>query len=135
MYEYKGKLMHVVDGDTVDILVDLGFNLLHKIRVRLDGVNTPESRTKDIREKEEGLKAKEFTKNFLEGNPISISTMKTGKYGRYLARLKVNGVDLANSLIEAGLARECHGEKRGSWFETERVGGSTPNTGVSAFDF
>lgn len=123
MYEYKGELIKVIDGDTVDILVDLGFNLLHKIRVRLDGINTPESRTSDLREKAEGLRAKKFTKNFLEGNAISIFTMKTGKYGRYLARLKVNGVDLADSLLGAELAREYHGEKRKSWFEDTKVGG------------
>jgi micrococcal nuclease len=58
---YGATLLKVIDGDTVELMVDLGFSVHHKIRVRLYGVNTPESRTKDLAEKELGLKAKKFT--------------------------------------------------------------------------
>jgi micrococcal nuclease len=125
MYDYKGKLLRTVDGDTVDLMIDLGFDIWHKIRVRLNGINTPESRTRDLREKEIGLRAKEFTKNFLEAEQITVITEKTGKFGRYLARLEVNGKDLAQELINNGLAREYHGEKRGSWFEDQPIGKET----------
>jgi len=56
---YSAKVKRVVDGDTVDLLVDLGFDIHHKIRVRLYGINTPESRTRDLEEKALGLKAKD----------------------------------------------------------------------------
>ena len=117
MYNYKAKLIRCVDGDTVDLMVDLGFDMWHKIRVRLEGINTPESRTRDLKEKELGLQAKKFTENFLKGKEIVVHTNKQGKFGRYLANLTVNGVDLGKSLIENKLAREYHGEKRGPWFE------------------
>lgn len=55
---YGATVLGVIDGDTIDLMIDLGFNIHHKIRVRLYGVNTPESRTKDLAEKEMGLKAK-----------------------------------------------------------------------------
>ena len=57
---YGATVLGVVDGDTVDLMVDLGFQVHHKIRVRLYGINTPESRTKDLKEKELGLKAKKI---------------------------------------------------------------------------
>ena len=117
MYNYKAKLIKTVDGDTVDLMVDLGFDMWHKIRVRLAGINTPESRTKDLREKELGLEAKTFTENFLKGKEIIVHTNKQGKFGRFLANLTVNGQDLSQALIEANLAREYHGEKREAWFE------------------
>lgn len=117
MYNYKAKLIRVVDGDTVDLMIDLGFNIWHKIRVRLDGINTPESRTRDLKEKALGLEAKTFTENFLNGKEIIVLTNKQGKFGRFLANLKVNGQDLSEALIEVNLAREYHGEKRGSWFK------------------
>jgi micrococcal nuclease len=62
---YGATVLNVVDGDTIDLMIDLGFSIHHKIRVRLYGVNTPESRTKDLAEKELGLKAKSFTKDWL----------------------------------------------------------------------
>ncbi len=117
MYNYKAKLIKTVDGDTVDLMVDLGFDIWHKIRVRLDNINTPESRTRDLREKELGLEAKEFTKNFLNGKEIIVRTNKQGKFGRFLASLTVDGDDLAEALMDNNLAREYHGEKRGKWFK------------------
>ena len=58
---YSARVLKVIDGDTLDVMIDLGFNIHHKARVRLYGVNTPESRTKDLAEKELGMKAKSFT--------------------------------------------------------------------------
>ena len=60
MYEYKFKLDRVVDGDTIDVVIDLGFSILHKCRVRLFGIDTPESRTRDLDEKARGKLAKDF---------------------------------------------------------------------------
>ena len=82
MYEYKIKeVVRVVDGDTVDILIDLGFDLTKKERVRLAGIDTPESRTKDLEEKELGLEAKDFLERRLsECEKLWVATEKDGKY-------------------------------------------------------
>ena len=72
MYEYAIKeIVKVVDGDTIDIVIDLGFNLSKKERVRLAGIDSPESRTKDLEEKELGLESKEFLKRRLEDGKAS----------------------------------------------------------------
>ena len=91
MYEYRCKVVHIVDGDTVDVDIDLGFGVwLHKERVRLFGIDTPESRTRDLEEKKYGLAAKQFLTNMLDDdNGILLKTHKdkTGKFGRILGEL------------------------------------------------
>lgn len=91
MYKYRCKLKKVVDGDTVDIDIDLGFDVwLKNQRVRLYGVDTPESRTKDLEEKKYGLAAKEYVKNFLDDEwlVLQIETYDAaGKFGRILGSL------------------------------------------------
>ena len=76
MYEYKIKeVVKVVDGDTVDLNIDLGFNLTKKERVRLAGIDTPESRTRDLKEKELGIEAKEFLERRLsDGENLKVKT-------------------------------------------------------------
>ena len=76
MYEYKAKILRVVDGDTVDVDIDLGFGVwMHKERVRMMGIDTPESRTRDLVEKQFGLASKEYVKSYL---PVgSIQVLKT----------------------------------------------------------
>lgn len=126
-YWYTGTVLGVVDGDTVDLMVDLGFSVHHKIRVRLYGVNTPESRTKDAAEKEMGLKAKEFTKDWLTNHKVVfIKTIvdKNEKYGRVLAEIYSSG-DVSNlstaclnkDIISAGYAREYYGVGDKTWAE------------------
>ena len=67
MYEYNVKILKVIDGDTVDVDIDLGFGVwLHKERVRMMGIDTPESRTRDLEEKKFGLLSKEYVKNYLQ---------------------------------------------------------------------
>ena len=66
MYEYKCELIKVVDGDTIDVLIDVGFSTYRKERVRLYGINTPECRTRDLKEKEKGLAAKARLKEILK---------------------------------------------------------------------
>jgi len=71
MYEYKCKeIKRVVDGDTVDVILDLGFNVLHSVRVRLVGIDTPESRTRDLDEKARGKLAKKFLENWLSQEQV-----------------------------------------------------------------
>ena len=91
MYEYRCKVVHIVDGDTVDVDIDLGFGVwMDKERVRLYGIDTPESRTRDLEEKKYGLAAKQFLTNMLDDdNGILLRTHKdkTGKFGRILVEL------------------------------------------------
>ena len=95
MYEYKIKeIIKVVDGDTIDVLIDLGFGLLKKERVRVAGIDTPESRTRDLYEKKLGKEAAAYLKDQLTGK-ITIKTEKDGKYGRMLGWLYKEGQDIS----------------------------------------
>ena len=124
---YGAKVLKVVDGDTLDLMIDLGFNIHHKIRVRLFGVNTPESRTKDLKEKELGLKAKSFTLDWLTNHDwVFVNTIpdKNDKYGRVLAKIySSDKIDdpvtacLNNDIIASGLAREYYGVGDTTWAE------------------
>jgi micrococcal nuclease len=122
MFFYRARVLDVIDGDTLDLMIDLGFNVHHQIRVRLNGVNTPESRTADIREKELGLKAKDFTKDWTIRHPVVfVSTVKEKKekFGRILAVVYSDSNKTAclnDDLIDSGNARAYHGEKRNGWF-------------------
>lgn len=124
MYEYRIKeILKVIDGDTFDFRIDLGFNILVDIRVRLNGINTPESRTRDLKEKALGLKAKALAKKWLESaEKLWLITNKAGKFGRYLGRVFNEKDEVLNDvLIENKLAIEYHGGKRLGWFEDVKI--------------
>jgi micrococcal nuclease len=111
MYEYYvRKVENVVDGDTIDVLIDLGFDILFQSRVRLAGIDTPESRTKDLKEKALGLESKEYLKKALkDAKSVVIKTEKmnsTEKFGRILGWIYVNGdtVSLNDMMINDGYA-------------------------------
>ena len=122
MYTYNIELLRVVDGDTIDAKIDLGFDVSIKKRVRFLGVDTPESRTRDLEEKARGLAAKERVKELLEGaNTIQLNSHGVGKYGRCLGELHIDVVDgqekmtlesVNKLLIKEGHAVEYHGGKR-----------------------
>lgn len=124
---YGATVLNVIDGDTIDLMIDLGFNIHHKIRVRLYGVNTPESRTKDLAEKEMGLKAKSFTKDWLTNHKwVYVNTIpdKNDKYGRILARIySSDDINLQTTaclnkdIIQSGYAREYYGVGDKTWEE------------------
>jgi micrococcal nuclease len=111
MYEYRvKKLTNVVDGDTIDVEIDLGFNVSYAQRVRLAGIDTPESRTTDKAEKVLGLESKEYLKSKLkDAKLIVIKTEKpdsSEKYGRILGWLYVDGntISVNDQMIEDGYA-------------------------------
>ena len=93
VYEYRCKVLRVVDGDTVDVDIDLGFGVwMHKERIRLHGIDTPESRTRDLEEKKYGLLAKQMIKNFMPvGSMQTLVTTKdkAGKFGRILGKFLI----------------------------------------------
>ena len=113
MYHYKVKSVdRVVDGDTIDVTIDLGFSLYHKIRVRLAGIDTPEVRTKDLEEKAAGIKAKSHLVECIEkATEITLQTEKTGKYGRYLGVVYADGSNLNQILLDEGYAEVYGAEK------------------------
>jgi len=102
MFEYQATILRIIDGDTVDVDIDLGFDMwLRKQRIRLSGIDTPESRTTDKREKECGLLAKKFVAdNLLLGFKYILKTKEKGKYGRYLGTFMCPDGDLCDLLIK-----------------------------------
>ena len=115
---YSAKLLSVIDGDTVDLSIDLGFSIHHTIRVRLYGVDTPESRTKNELEKAAGLKSKEFVKSWFDANlNVVIQTIKdkNEKYGRILANVYTDESKskcLNQELVSGGYAKAYFGDKK-----------------------
>ena len=114
---YSAKLQRVVDGDTCDALIDLGFDTWVKKRIRFYGVDTWESRTRNKEEKVKGLAAKAYTKDLLENSDEGKFLLKShgvGKYGRVLGELFVKGHDISvNELLkENGHAYEYDGGKK-----------------------
>ena len=121
MFEYNATIVRVVDGDTVDALVDLGFDTWKKVRIRMHGINARESRTRDLEEKEKGLAAKARLIELLEenDNEFLLQSKGVGKFGRCLGELyvgastvKIEGQSINQVLREEGHAKEYDGGKR-----------------------
>lgn len=111
MYIYKAKLERVVDGDTIDVVIDLGFKVTTHQRIRLQGINTPETYNvkKGSEEYKKGMVAKQFVvARFTENNNEAIidTEKDTGKYGRYIGTIKLadNTTSLNDELVEKGYA-------------------------------
>jgi micrococcal nuclease len=128
MYEYRVKsVLAVIDGDTIDVDIDLGFDISLTKRVRLAGIDTPESRTSDKAEKVLGLEVKELLKKKLkEAKTIVIRTQmpdSTEKYGRILGWVFLDGAELSvnEALIAGGYAWEYMGETKVKDFEALKV--------------
>ena len=124
MYEYYvRKVENIVDGDTIDVLIDLGFDILFQSRVRLAGIDTPESRTKDLAEKALGLEAKEYLKkNLKDAKSVVSKTEKmdsSEKYGRILGWVYINGdtESLNDKMINDGYAWGYLGDTKVKDFE------------------
>lgn len=116
MYEYRAQVIRVVDGDTIDFEIDVGFHISLRMRVRLRGVDTPEVRGPS---RPQGLESAAFVREQLpEGRWVLLQTYKIGKFGRYIAdvrylpdavepeieELRARGLNLADELLERGLA-------------------------------
>ena len=106
LYLYRAKLDRVIDGDTVDAMIDLGFNTWVHKRIRLLGIDAPETRTRDLREKEAGLQTKERLTELLaasEGEFV-VESHGVGKYGRCLGTIWIGEQNINNLLLSEGLA-------------------------------
>ena len=116
-FSYRvNKVIKVVDGDTIDVMLDLGFDIMYKSRVRLFGIDTPESRTSDKVEKKYGLMSKKFLSDALKNaTKISIKTYKgeeTGKFGRILGDVFVDGKSVNLKLCKAHHAVQYYGQNK-----------------------
>jgi len=115
MYKYKATVSHIVDGDTIDIIIDLGFKITTNQRIRLKEINTPETYNvkKTSEEYKKGMLAKEFVQQRLlaNNNEIIVETDKeTGKYGRYIGVIWLadNETSLNDELVNKGFAKVAH---------------------------
>jgi micrococcal nuclease len=116
MYEYNCQVDRVVDGDTIDVTLDLGFSILHKCRVRLYGIDTPESRTRDLEEKARGKLSKKYLQDKInQGKQIVIQTKlkdSKGKFGRVLGSVIVDGININNLMVLNHMAVHYTGQSK-----------------------
>ena len=115
MYEYNCTIRRVVDGDTIDVDIDLGFDTWRcNERIRLYGVDTPECRTRDAEEKAAGLLAKKFvTRTLHAGTSYKLTTREKDKYGRYLGTIKIAGdLTINAALVSEHLAVAYQGQNK-----------------------
>ena len=116
MFKYNAIVDNVVDGDTVDLSIDLGFDIWHKTRVRLIGIDTPEKWFNY------GKVVKEYVSEALEFKQVQITSTKADKYGRYLVEIYVEGIDgtFNQHLIDNNMAKGYEGASRADlWSEEE----------------
>lgn len=101
MYEYQAKVLRVIDGDTVDVLVELGFHVTLSMKIRLYGINAPELK------EETGKTARDYLFSRVYGKTITIRTFKdrTEKYGRFLATILLDGENINEDLVTKGYAK------------------------------
>ena len=124
MYEYNCTVTRIVDGDTIDVILDLGFSVLHKCRVRLYGIDTPESRTRDKDEKARGKLASKFLEDSINDGAKVILRSKLkdskGKYGRVLGEVIVDDININELMIKRYLAVKYYGQSKQD-VETEHL--------------
>jgi micrococcal nuclease len=108
MFVYNAKLIRVIDGDTVDAKIDLGFDVWVKKRIRLYGINTPETRTRDLEEKKAGIAAKDRLSELMEqcNYKFILQSHGVGKYGRCLGTLFIDETNINMLLLNEGHAEE-----------------------------
>ena len=124
-FSYRiNKITKIVDGDTIDVLLDMGFDIKYQSRVRLFGIDTPESRTRNKEEKVRGLISKEYLKQALKkAKKLTIKTHKgseTGKFGRILGEIFADGVNLNLKMCTEGYAVQYYGQNK-SLVEAEHI--------------
>ena len=116
MYEYSCKVERVVDGDTIDVILDLGFSVSYKSRVRLYGIDTPESRTRNKDEKARGKLASAFLSKAIElADQVVIRTElkdSRGKFGRVLGTVVCDGEDINQGMVDGGFAVKYYGQSK-----------------------
>ena len=118
-FSYRvNKVTKVIDGDTIDVIIDLGFDIMYKSRVRLFGIDTPESRTRDLVEKKYGLMSKDFLKDKLKNAEKIVIKTHTGeetcKFGRILGEIFCDNVNINQQMCDVGHAVAYYGQSKES---------------------
>ena len=124
-FSYRiNKVTKIVDGDTIDVLLDMGFDIKYQSRVRLFGIDTPESRTRNREEKVRGLLSKAYLKDAIKkAKKLTIKTHKgseTGKFGRILGEIFADGINLNLKMCTEGYAVQYYGQNK-SLVEAEHM--------------
>jgi len=114
---YRATVLRVVDGDTVEVGLDVYPGIVRIVKIRLAGINAPETRTRDSCEKAAGLLAKEEMQRLMSRpGPVEVVDLHEGKFaGRAVARILVDGVDVGQVMLQKGLVRPYSGGRRGPW--------------------
>ena len=123
MYTYKAKLDRVIDGDTIDANIDLGFDITIHKRIRLTGIDTPESRTRDLEEKARGLASKARLVELLGDGDFILESREVGKFGRVLGTIYTiaeESININDTLVEEGYAVEYYGGKKKKKVDKEK---------------
>ena len=123
MYTYKAKLDRVIDGDTIDANIDLGFDITIHKRIRLTGIDTPESRTRDLEEKARGLASKARLIELLGDGDFILESREVGKFGRVLGTIYTiaeESININDTLVEEGYAIEYYGGKKKKKVDKEK---------------
>lgn len=123
MYEYNCEVKRIVDGDTVDVVIDLGFDIHYSSRVRLYGIDTPESRTRNKDEKVRGLMSKKYLTDALSKGQVVIKTHKDkkGKFGRVLGEMYVADKNINLMMVDDNLAVKYKGQNKKQIEEEHQV--------------
>ena len=119
LYKYRGVTKYIVDGDTLDVLVDLGFCIYKKQRIRLYGIDCPEVLTRNEKEKQAGLIVKSFMYQFLNKEVDIKSYSVNDKYGRYVAELFYQDISINNILLKIKYAKKYYGGTKPGWTNDE----------------
>jgi micrococcal nuclease len=120
-YKYSALVIKVIDGDTIDCVVDLGFSIFSKIRFRLHGIDTPEKSSKIVETKELAYKATEFVRSTVENKDVTIESFGKDKYGRWLGKIYISPSEpsLNEQLVSLGLAKSYFGDNKANLWETQ----------------
>ena len=115
-FTYKALVLSIYDGDTMTLLIDTGFDIHTKQKVRLYGIDTPELRTRNKKEKALAKDVRDYLREMLQGKFVEINSREKGKYGRYLVDIYYNNMHINQHLIEKGYAKSYFGGKKNRWF-------------------
>ena len=116
MYQYKAKVLEIYDGDSMTLLISVGFNIYLEEKVRLLVIDCPEIRTKNKKEKALAYEARDYLRELLLKKEVIIETEKEVKWGRYLVDVYFEGMHINKHLIDIGYAKKYDGGTKKPWF-------------------
>lgn len=123
LHHYNCKLKRIIDGDTVVLIIDLGFNIKIEVNLRLEGIDTPEVNSSYGLEQEAAYRSEVFLGQLIEKEELVVKTKKNDMYGRYIGTLFIKGphecINVNQLMLNHGLAKKYTGGKRKQWTDEE----------------